>query len=493
LTQPSQNAKIITANTLMVLLLSSFVTVIGQVDAQEQVETSSEVTEASGSNRFVVWRDTIGEGRGDIYFKRSTDNGATWKASVNLSNNAGASGNPKLAVSGANLYVVWAQNSADGMKYDIFLKRSANDGVTWGGNIKITPGGTCTSASGGCHGIDSLTVSGPILFLVTEKSGDIFLSRSTDKGATWKSPINISSNAGRSSHPGIAVAGTNVYLTWYQENSARTSNDILFRRSTDGGASWKSKVNLSNDPGQSQGPDVAASGSNVYVSWYGDVTYPDGKTFYGIMLKNSNDGGVTWDPVRIMSNSPMDDPDLDGELLGAWRPQVVASGSNVYMAWFDNVIFVEKASGSMDTVFRRSLDGGNTWDPVVIVDGTNPSEGCPQIELVVSGSTAYLSWLTSDEGCVRSTSIKFSRSTDNGATWSASRSMADVFLKSAWLYSGVNLAVSESTVFLVISREMGGPGSDIFIARSTNAGETWGLGLNLSKTSGISDDPQIGL
>ncbi|HKU50438.1 MAG TPA: sialidase family protein [Nitrososphaera sp.] len=487
--------KVLFSSSLMALLLSSFFVLLGgsnNAQAQEvEASAGSDVSAASGSNRFVVWRDTIGEGRGDIYFKRSTDNGANWKASVNLSNNAGTSDNPKLAVSGANVFVAWSQNSADGTKHDIFLKRSTNNGATWGGNIKITPGGTCTTASGSCHAIDSLTASGANLYLLTEKSGDIFLRRSSDNGAIWKTPVNISSNVGISSDPDIAVSGSNVYLTWFQENSARTSQDILFRRSTDNGATWKSKVNLSNDLGQSRGPDIAASGSNVYVTWSGDVTFPDERTFMGILFKNSNDGGATWTSIKVLSDHPIDDPDDDGQMVGAQSPQVVASGSNVYMAWFDNVFLVEKASGSMDVVFRRSLDGGNTWDPVVVLDDSNSSEGCPQIELAVSGSMAYLAWLLSDEACNWGR-IEFSLSTDDGATWSAPRSMADVFLKGAMVGS-LELTVSNSSVFLVIARDMGGPGSDIFIARSTNAGETWGLGLNLSKTSGISDHPQMGL
>jgi predicted neuraminidase len=477
----------------MGLLLSSFVVILGsmgQAEAQEAEASSGDVSVASGSNRFVIWQDTAGPGPGDIYLKRSTDNGATWKASVNLSNNPGGSFNPKLAVSGASVFVVWSQSNADGTATDVILKRSTNNGVTWKANQKITPGGTCTAAP--CHSIDSLTASGTNLYLVTEKSGDIFLRRSSDNGATWKTPVNISSNAGRSSNSEIAVSGTNVYLTWFQANTANTSHDILFRRSADSGATWKSKVNLSNDPGFSHSPDIAASGSNVYVTWNGEVTFPDERTFMGILFKNSNDGGATWTSVKVLSDYPIHpDPSNDGQLVGASSPRVVSSGSNVYMAWFDNVFSVEKSSGSMDVVFRRSLDGGNSWDPVVVVDDASPSEGCGQIELAILGTTAYVAWLLTDEGCNRG-GIEFSRSTDNGATWSPPRTMIDVFLK-ATLRSPLILAVSDSSVFLVIARDMGGPGSDIFIARSTDSGVTWPAAINLSKLSGVSNNPAIGL
>ena len=67
---------------------------------------SDEVLTASGSNRFAVWSDST-PGNDEILFRRSTDNGATWKAVSNLSDNTGASDNQRLAVSGDSVYSVW--------------------------------------------------------------------------------------------------------------------------------------------------------------------------------------------------------------------------------------------------------------------------------------------------------------------------------------------------------------------------------------------------
>ena len=74
--------------------------------------SSGDVSAASGSNRFVVWQDSSDTGPGDIYFKRSTDNGATWKSPVNLSSNSGKSYDPDIAVSGTNVYLTRTQANA---------------------------------------------------------------------------------------------------------------------------------------------------------------------------------------------------------------------------------------------------------------------------------------------------------------------------------------------------------------------------------------------
>jgi hypothetical protein len=488
-----QNAKVITASSLMGLLFSSFVVIIGGMNnAEAQESSSSEVNAASGSNRFVVWQDTTGTGPGDIYLKRSTDNGATWKAAVNLSNNAGLSQNPRIAVSGANVFVVWSQSNVENTATDIILKRSTDNGVTWKTNQKITPGGTCTTSSFLCHIIQTLEASGTNVYLVTGIAGDIHFRRSSDNGVTWKTPVNLSSNAGSSFDPDIAISGTNVYLTWTQANAANTSFDILFRRSTDSGATWKSKVNLSNDPEGSNEATIAVSGSSVYVAWDGTVFNDEDREFQGIKLKRSMDGGATFGSMQEMSE-PMQ---VDGEWTdGAALPELMATGSNVFLAWHDNLFADGDKEGDSDIFFRRSLDGGDSWDPSIKIGHASNNSGpthCNPFTLAAAGSNVYIAW-SSSASCGHSYSISFSYSTNNGASWSAPDSMGDVFLNGAKIGSPIEMAVSDSTVFLVITRVMSGPGSDIFVARSTNSGQTWPVAINVSKLSGVSENPQLGL
>ena len=60
---------------------------------------------ALGNKSYVVWADET-TGNGDIYFKRSTDGGATFSSTtINLSNNTGSSVNPKI--SAAAFFCIW--------------------------------------------------------------------------------------------------------------------------------------------------------------------------------------------------------------------------------------------------------------------------------------------------------------------------------------------------------------------------------------------------
>lgn len=101
------------------------------INAAASSADSDEVAAASGSNRFVVWADGT-PGNGEIFFRRSNDNGATWQPIVNLSNNPDVTFFPQIASSGSNVYVVWqSRQSSSGVDDDIFFRRSADNDATW--------------------------------------------------------------------------------------------------------------------------------------------------------------------------------------------------------------------------------------------------------------------------------------------------------------------------------------------------------------------------
>jgi Neuraminidase (sialidase) len=236
-------------------------------------------------NVYVTWEH---DPQIDIFLKRSTDNGATWKSVKNLSNDGGKSTLSQIAISNANVYVIWVDYTDT---------------------------------------IDTVGV------------GDIFFKRSTDNGATWKPTVNISNNPGESVLARVSASGDNVYVVWQQTSASLTSVDIILRRSTDNGATWKSPINVSNDPDGSLNPQIASTGTNVYVVW---EKYSDSD----ILFKRSADGGATWKSVKNLSNS--------NQWTG--NPDVAVSGSDVFVAWR------EGDPGLAGNIFVKwSTNDGSTW------------------------------------------------------------------------------------------------------------------------------------
>jgi hypothetical protein len=65
------------------------------------------------------------------------------------------------------------------------------------------------------------------------------------------------------------VSGDNVYIAWWTNNTENGNEEVMFRASTDGGATFSNKTNLSNTTdADSWRVEIAGEGENVVVSWW---------------------------------------------------------------------------------------------------------------------------------------------------------------------------------------------------------------------------------
>src|SRR5437870_5662778 len=86
-------------------------------------------------------------------------------------------------------------------------------------------------------------------------------------GQSFGAPINLSGTADWSGLPQIAASGSNVYVAWTEGASQLGSGEIFFKASNDGGLTFTAPQNLSSNVTDSSWPQIAVSGSNVYVVW----------------------------------------------------------------------------------------------------------------------------------------------------------------------------------------------------------------------------------
>jgi hypothetical protein len=95
----------------------------------------------------------------------------------------------------------------------------------------------------------------------------------------------------------ITTSGENVYITWW---SNKTGNEeVMFRASIDNGASFGDKINLSNTTeADSDDAEIAASGNNVYVTWW-----ERNETSDQPVLRISNDNGKTFGPLMMLATN----------------------------------------------------------------------------------------------------------------------------------------------------------------------------------------------
>jgi hypothetical protein len=94
----------------------------------------------------------------------------------------------------------------------------------------------------------------------------------------------------------IATSGdNNVYIAWW--NNKTGNDEVMFKTSTDGGKTFSDKVNLSNSTNsESQDAEIAASESNVYVTWW-----ERNQTMNEPFIRISNDNGKSFGPTIMLS------------------------------------------------------------------------------------------------------------------------------------------------------------------------------------------------
>jgi hypothetical protein len=93
-----------------------------------------------------------------------------------------------------------------------------------------------------------------VYIIWSEHDSDIMFKRNA---ISFDPTINLSNTTGRSSSPAMAAFENDVYVVWNDDTPG--NSEILYRKSTDGGASFGGTVNISNTTENSYSPRVAAS------------------------------------------------------------------------------------------------------------------------------------------------------------------------------------------------------------------------------------------
>jgi hypothetical protein len=95
----------------------------------------------------------------------------------------------------------------------------------------------------------------------------------------------------------------------------------LFRVSTNNGSTFASTKNLSNNAGNSINAQISSVSDAVRIVWQ-DNTLGDSD----ILFKASGNEGSTFGSTKNLSNN-------DGD---SSVPQIISSGSNIYVVWQDD-------------------------------------------------------------------------------------------------------------------------------------------------------------
>jgi len=205
-----------------------------------------------GNNVYVIWENTP-ENNGQIFFIRSTDGGYKFSNPVNLGNNTGFLGVPRIGIFENNyVYVVWHDAS-----HDILFRRSSNGGDTFDKTINLSNNNTIQSFSPQItvSAVNNVYVAWTETYYNIQRklpSYDIILKKSMNKGVTFEHDRvdSINKGTGFVEHLRLAASGNNVYALWVNgtivPGNYHDLTDIVFTKSIDFGNGFAKVINISN-------------------------------------------------------------------------------------------------------------------------------------------------------------------------------------------------------------------------------------------------------
>jgi len=298
-----------------------------------------------------------------------------------------------VAAQGDTVHAVWYDNRDGPMdNQEIYYKRSTDGGLTWGEDVRLT----FNDAYSPYPAIAASPQSGVhvIWYDARNTYPKIYYRRSTDGGSTWSTEVQISFRSANSEYPSLAASGNDVHAVWGNNwvNGSSMYYGVIYRGSTNGGTTWGTELRLADSTDRPPYPSVAASGSAVHIAW---KDHRDGND--EIYFRRSTDRGMTWMPETRLTNDTAE----------SFIPSVAVSGSTVYVVWHD------ERTGNADIFFCRSSDGGATWGPNT--DLVNDATAAYLPSVAASGSNVHIAW---DDGRYLG-QIYYKHSSDGGLTWDA--------------------------------------------------------------------------
>jgi len=284
----------------------------------------------------------------------------------------------------------------------------------------------------------------------------IVVQRSIDNGLNWNDGAGIGFLSPKNQDKewlGVDMHSPlfkgNIYMTWtefdnYGSSNPNDSSRIRFSRSTDRGLSWSNAVTVSDQSGDCIDEDNTVEGAvpcigpngEVYVSWAGPL---------GLMFDKSNDAGNTWGIDVFVSSIP---GGWDFAVPGIYRanglPITACDTSqsqfrgNIYINWSDQ----RNGTGNTDVFLAKSTDAGDTWSEVKRVNDDNTTRHQFFTWMTIDQTSGFIYFVFYDRRNTSNnlTDVYIARSTDGGETFT-------------------NLKVSESSF---------NPNSNVFFGDYTN-------------------------
>ncbi|HEX2558186.1 MAG TPA: sialidase family protein, partial [Nitrososphaera sp.] len=332
-------------------------------------EDAGAIFNKTGNYTFIVTHLETGTHGSATLFYDAGRNTTIANTSVNLSGNSGKSERPDIAVSGDNIYAVWQDDTS--AQQQVMFTKSTDGGFTFDKPVIISK-----SQQGGFSNAPDIAVSGDNVYVVwadydSEELAAVAFRSSTDGGRTFDNMTVLGNYTGETPKPQVVVNNDVIYVSWITGAIEEFTGNLMLAQSTDGGSKFETKLMAEN---VSDAVAVGA-GNNLYLAWR---YFPSGETSNDTGIANIFAAGNESQAIpelqkmTIYSMTASDDAIYIAGTVGdsvvlaqsigranfstttigtGILPDVATSGGKVYVTWEqDGKIYI-----------ATSKDGGTTF------------------------------------------------------------------------------------------------------------------------------------
>ncbi|MDB4960735.1 MAG: Myxococcales trans domain protein [Myxococcales bacterium] len=346
------------------------------------------------------------------------------------------------------------------------------------------PGGTLGEAMlGAAHSFDVVLARGSggnVYAAWSERvsTTEVYFRKSTDGGLTWGTIINVTAAVNENAvKPVLAVApGTTDRVVVAYQTFTSSVRDIRVSASTDGGATFGTATARLDTAGDSFHHSVAISGTTVVVAW---EKLDTGTLIRDVMSATSTNGGTTFTAeIKVNVGSPA--------TRFAGRPQVaITSTGRVIWAWRE-----QRGTRQTRDLFAASAATATTAPATDtrIDNDTADNRDSDFPVLAVAEQSAYLVWQDVSTVASGGSDVIYTRSLDGGATWGAEVIIDDPATEVSSSFTPT-LAVDPRAAgaaddLVAIAWEDRRQGTQIFASTSVDGGTTFAAPIRASSDAG---------
>jgi PKD repeat protein len=396
---------------------------------------------------FVAWFDVSGAPVLD--WSRSTNAGTSFSAPVSVSESPSVFARPGLAIDSKNdVYLAWMLQNFSSASTSVIRLAASKAGAAFGAATTVSDPALFAFAPDLAVGPDDslglafyagATVSSSLV-----QNRRIVFQRSTNGGAAFSSSVFLSNAADQAYVPAVAFEPSGaIDVVWEEFDANDVQSDVFVARSTDGGATFSPPANLSANGGFSGsaadpadgigGPGRAAvsTGANgiVFVSWADDTG-----AALDLFLSSPRAAVISnHAPVPVITSPSANATFESGASVAFAGSATDADGDSVTLSWAfgDGTTatgpapnpHVYAVPGAYSVTLTARDPNGGVGTATLTVNVTAPASGSPSTSLLVPvvleaagvGGSHYSSDLTLVSRAAVPTDVVLSYTASQGA------------------------------------------------------------------------------